>query len=200
MTWKFAACGVPYAGRQGGRAVQRWRPRGARSRRIGAPLEPYGDRFLTGPDMGTFPERLPGMAARTRCRTGRGPTRVSAWTTSPPAMASRQPPRPRSRPPGPPRLDGATVAIEGFGKVGAGAARAFARRAGRLAVVAVSTVEGLLADPDGLDVEALISLRERHGDAVVERADPRGASARGSCSISGATCWYRGRAAGLDHG
>src|SRR4051794_23027806 len=65
-------------------------------------------------------------------------------------------------------LAGATVAIEGFGKVGAGAARAFARSGAR--VVGVSTVAGMLGDAAGLDVEALIAARERHGDDFVRRA------------------------------
>jgi glutamate dehydrogenase (NAD(P)+) len=60
------------------------------------------------------------------------------------------------------------VAIEGFGKVGAGAARAFERAGAR--VVAVSTVAGLVADGDGLAVEELIALRERHGDRFVDHA------------------------------
>ena len=34
-------------------------------------------------------------------------------------------------------------------------------------IVGVSTVDGLLADPDGLDVDELFSLRERFGDALV---------------------------------
>jgi glutamate dehydrogenase/leucine dehydrogenase len=35
--------------------------------------------------------------------------------------------------------------------------------------VAVSTVDGLLADPDALDVEELPAPRERHGDRLVAR-------------------------------
>jgi glutamate dehydrogenase/leucine dehydrogenase len=65
-------------------------------------------------------------------------------------------------------LAGASVAIEGFGKVGAGAARAF-QRAGA-SVVGVSTVAGLVADPDGLAVEELIALRNRYGDRLVDHA------------------------------
>src|SRR5206468_6401673 len=61
---------------------------------------------------------------------------------------------------------GARIAIEGFGKAGAGTAWACAR-AGAL-VVAVSTVDGLLADPGGLDVEQLLELRARYGDRFVE--------------------------------
>lgn len=64
-------------------------------------------------------------------------------------------------------LRGARVAIEGFGKVGAGAAKYFARYAAR--VVALSTVRGTLHDSDGLDVERLLALRLQHGDAALER-------------------------------
>ena len=62
-------------------------------------------------------------------------------------------------------LTGAAIAIEGFGKVGAGMALASARAGAR--IVGVSTVDGLLADPDGLDVDELFSLRERFGDGLV---------------------------------
>lgn len=74
-------------------------------------------------------------------------------------------------------VEGAAFAIEGFGKVGGGVAREAVRRGGR--VVAVSTVEGCVFDPAGLDVEALIALRRSHGDGFVHRsggrveADPR---------------------------
>lgn len=64
-------------------------------------------------------------------------------------------------------LRGATVAIEGFGKVGAGAAKFFTREGAR--VVAVSTVLGAIHDPGGLDVERLLALRDAHGDASIEK-------------------------------
>jgi glutamate dehydrogenase (NAD(P)+) len=62
-------------------------------------------------------------------------------------------------------LTDATVAIEGFGKVGGGAAR-FCSRAGAR-VVAVSTVAGTRYHPQGLDVEQLFALRRLHGDDCV---------------------------------
>lgn len=62
-------------------------------------------------------------------------------------------------------LAGARVAIEGFGKVGGGAAR-FCVRAGAQ-VVAVSTLAGTRYDPRGLDVEQLFALRRQHGDDAV---------------------------------
>jgi glutamate dehydrogenase (NAD(P)+) len=49
--------------------------------------------------------------------------------------------------------------------VGGGVAREVTRRGAR--VVAVSTLAGCLADPAGLDVEALLTLRRTHGDACV---------------------------------
>jgi glutamate dehydrogenase (NAD(P)+) len=61
-----------------------------------------------------------------------------------------------------------SVAIEGFGKAGAGTARAIDRAGGR--VVAVSTIEGALVDPDGLDVDELLELRREHGDRLVHHA------------------------------
>ncbi len=68
-------------------------------------------------------------------------------------------------------LTDARVAIEGFGKVGGGAARFFVRAGAR--VVAVSTLEDTRYDPRGLDVEMLLDLRREHGDAAV-RFYPRG--------------------------
>lgn len=68
-------------------------------------------------------------------------------------------------------LSNAAVAIEGFGKVGGGAARFCARAGAR--VVAVSTLAGARYDPNGLDVEQLLTLRQAHGDESV-RSYPRG--------------------------
>lgn len=62
-------------------------------------------------------------------------------------------------------LDGATVAIEGFGQVGAGAARHAARLGAR--VVAISTLDGLLYDARGLDIVRLLALRREVGDRCV---------------------------------
>jgi len=62
-------------------------------------------------------------------------------------------------------MNGATVAIEGFGKVGGGAARFFVRSGAR--VVAVSTIIGTRYDPHGLDIERLFALRHEHGEQLV---------------------------------
>jgi glutamate dehydrogenase (NAD(P)+) len=62
-----------------------------------------------------------------------------------------------------------SVSIQGFGAVGA----ATARRLDELGatVVAVSTSEGGLYNPDGLEVAELLALRTQHGDALVDHYD-----------------------------
>jgi glutamate dehydrogenase (NAD(P)+) len=162
MMWKFAACRAPYAGAKAGIRFAG----GDRDAVLAAykrALEPYRDVFLTGPDMGTSPaDFLDGaedpvpLSARTHeglgmddLATGHG---VKAAVVAALGHLGRS-------------LEGATVAVEGFGKVGAGTARACARAGARL--VGVSTVDGLL-EGDGLDVEELFELRERYGDRLVE--------------------------------
>ncbi|MFI8418982.1 Glu/Leu/Phe/Val dehydrogenase dimerization domain-containing protein [Streptomyces sp. NPDC085479] len=61
--------------------------------------------------------------------------------------------------------EGTRVSVQGFGTMGAATAR-FLGRAG-LTVVAVADVRGTIVNPDGLDVEALITARDGH--ATVDR-------------------------------
>ncbi|TWP43493.1 Glu/Leu/Phe/Val dehydrogenase [Lentzea tibetensis] len=63
-------------------------------------------------------------------------------------------------------LQGKRVAIQGFGAVGAAAAKRFTELGA--SVVAVSSVHGALHDPDGLDVAGLLKLRAEHGDLAVK--------------------------------
>ncbi|MFB8777636.1 glutamate dehydrogenase [Streptomyces broussonetiae] len=58
------------------------------------------------------------------------------------------------------------VAVQGLGTMGGATAR-FLARAG-LTVVAVADVKGTVANPEGLDVEALLAARDAHG--TVDRA------------------------------
>jgi glutamate dehydrogenase (NAD(P)+) len=163
MTWKFAVWRVPYAGAKAGVRFSGDAPREQVLAAYRRALEPYRDVFLTGPDMGTSPADFvdglhgpPPLWAQSHegvdmddLATGHG---VKAAAEAALAHRGRT-------------LAGAAIAIEGFGKVGAGMALASARAGAR--VVGVSTVDGLLADPDGLDVEELFALRERYGDALV---------------------------------
>jgi len=163
MTWKLAACRVPCGGAKAGIRFAG----GTRADVLAAynrALDPYREVFLTGPDMGTSPadflereeEPLPLWAqshdglGMDDLATGHG---VKAAAEAALAVLGRT-------------LDGAALVLEGFGKVGAGTARACTRAGARL--VAVSTVSGLLVDPDGLDADELIALRTRFGDRFVE--------------------------------
>ncbi|MER6136953.1 Glu/Leu/Phe/Val dehydrogenase dimerization domain-containing protein [Streptomyces sp. NPDC001815] len=56
---------------------------------------------------------------------------------------------------------GTRVAVQGFGTMGGATAR-FLARAG-LSVVAVADVKGTIANPDGLDVDALLAARDTYG-------------------------------------
>jgi glutamate dehydrogenase (NAD(P)+) len=166
MTWKFAACRVRYAGAKAGVRFSS----GDRAAVVAAykeALEPYQDVFLTGPDMGTAPDdfaedgdgELP-LWAQSHEGMGMDDLATGAGVKGAAEAALAHLGR---------RLEGATVAIEGFGKVGAGTARACARAGAK--VIAVSTVHGALVDPDGLDVERLIELRAEQGDRLVEHGD-----------------------------
>jgi glutamate dehydrogenase (NAD(P)+) len=165
MTWKHAAFHLRYAGAKAGVRFAG----GNREALVAAykrALEKYSEIFLTGPDMGTSPadfleaslDPIPLWAVSYEglgmddLATGHG---VKAAAEAGLAHLGRS-------------LEGAAVAIEGFGKVGAGTARACVRAGAR--IVGVSTVHGLVADSAGLDVERLLVLRERHGDRFVEQA------------------------------
>ena len=62
-------------------------------------------------------------------------------------------------------LTDSTVAIEGFGRVGSSVAELLAKQGA--SIVAVSTCEGAIYNPAGLDVEQLGALGNLHGDHVV---------------------------------
>jgi glutamate dehydrogenase (NAD(P)+) len=166
MTWKFAVCGVRYAGAKAGIRFEK----GDRAAVLSAyrrALMPFKDVFLTGPDMGTQPSDfvtpdLEGMPLWAQSYEGLGMDDLATGHGVKAAAEAALGHLGRA-------LEGATVAIEGFGKVGAGTARACARAGAR--VVAISTVHGLLVDPEGLDVEHLLELRGRFGDRFVENAD-----------------------------
>ena len=172
MTYKFAVLGAQVGGAKAG-------VRGDPADRAGkaalmtrfcaeiAPLIETG-RLLTGPDMGTAEEDFAPLRERQAA-----PEAMSAVVDGVPfedlltgygvAVAAEAALGARSGG----GWDGRSAAIEGFGKVGGGVAREVTRRGGR--VVAVSTVAGCVADPAGLDVERLLTLRRAHGDACVLR-------------------------------
>jgi len=62
-------------------------------------------------------------------------------------------------------LSQSSLAIEGFGKVGSSVARVFSQKG--VKVVAISTVKGAIYNPDGLDVDKLIQMKNEAGEDVV---------------------------------
>jgi glutamate dehydrogenase (NAD(P)+) len=62
------------------------------------------------------------------------------------------------------KLEGARIVVQGFGAVGKNAARFLAEMGG--VVVAVSDSRGTIYNPEGLDVDALITLKEAGGSVV----------------------------------
>jgi glutamate dehydrogenase (NAD(P)+) len=59
----------------------------------------------------------------------------------------------------------ATVSVQGFGAVGAFAAKFISAKGSK--VIAVSSAGGSLYDPQGLDIEKLMKLRKKYGDKCV---------------------------------
>jgi len=62
-------------------------------------------------------------------------------------------------------LSQSTLAIEGFGKVGSSVAKVFSQKGTK--IVAISTVKGAIYDPDGLDIDKLIQIKNEIGEDVV---------------------------------
>ena len=161
MTYKFAALGLEMGG---AKAVIRAgsAERAEVMRRYCEEIRPLVEavRFLTGPDIGTFeadftPLRRPGETGVMSQPIDGVPfedvlTGFGVIVAAEVALGS---------------LDGATVAIEGFGKVGGGVAREAVRRGAK--VLAVSTLCGCVVDENGFDVSALWARRAEHGDDVV---------------------------------
>ena len=184
MTWKLAVAGVPYAGAKAGIRFAGGNREAVLSAYLDRVAE-WRDFFLTGPDMGTSPEDFVRLApagdgepmwARTHGGMGMDDLAVGHGILG----AARVGLAHRGRP-----FEAARIAIEGFGKAGAGTARACADAGAR--VVAISTIEGAVVHPDGLDVDELLALRAAHGDRLVERASgerrPREALFEVECDV-----------------
>ena len=166
MTYKNAAAGLPHGGAKSGiiadpacEPEDKERLIRAFARMIGGLTE-----YIPGPDMGTheacmawvkdeigrsvgLPRVLGGIPLDEIGATGFG-LAVAAEVAADEAKLT---------------LDGARMAVEGFGAVGQHAARFLTRRGARL--VAASDSRGAILNPQGLDVDALIA-HKRAGSEV----------------------------------
>jgi glutamate dehydrogenase/leucine dehydrogenase len=166
MTYKNAAAGLPHGGGKSGIAADPACEPEDKERLVRAFARKIREltEYIPGPDMGTnetcmawvkdeigrsvgLPRVLGGIPLDKIGATGFG----LAVATEVAAAEAKLP------------LDGARIAVEGFGAVGQHAARFLTRRGARL--VAVSDSRGAIHNPAGLDVDALIA-HKRTGSAV----------------------------------
>jgi len=185
MTWKCALADVPFGGAKGGLAVDpsqltRWELEDLTKRFTRRLLNVIGPKVdIPAPDMGTGPEVMAWIyevyanqvADDPACVTGKplvlggAPGRLEA-TGFGTAHATKLAARELGI-----DLEGATVAVQGFGNVGSHAAH-FLRSEG-CRIVAVSDADGALFSGDGHDVERLAAHthhgcipRDSPGDAI----------------------------------
>ena len=166
MTFKNAAAGLPHGG---AKSVIMADPEDEAHketliRAFAQMLGPIGD-YIIGPDMGTnetamgwvkdeigrcvgLPTEVGGIPLDEIGATGFGVTIAAE-------VAERH---------GGPKLDGARVAIQGFGAVGKHAAR-FLRDRGAI-LVAAADINGMVYDPEGLDVDKMIEIKNAGGSVV----------------------------------
>jgi len=171
MTFKYAMLDMPCGGAKAGIALDPSDPsRPAVMASFVRAIKPLVDTgaFMPGADMGTSSAdftALWGDRAGTNLATEtfEGLPLEAQLTGAGVVAAAKAACEALSKP-----LRGATVALEGFGKVGVGAAKFFVREGAR--VVAITTIAGGLHDPEGLDVTALLALREKWGDDLVNQA------------------------------
>jgi glutamate dehydrogenase/leucine dehydrogenase len=169
MTLKYGFLGLPQGGAKAGvRGDPEAPPEERRARlaafaRLVAPVLRSGV-FTPDTDMGTTRADIAHVlsVAGLRAAPRHGSSGRSGFYT---ALTVRAAAREAARAAGV-GLAGASVAIEGFGSVGASLATLLREEGAR--VVAVSTTAGAVYAPDGLDVEQLATLARSAGSGVVE--------------------------------
>src|SRR3989475_5156968 len=162
MTYKFAILGVNFGG---AKAAIRATPadRDDAIRRYVDEIGPLVEAatFLTATDLGTEPDdfrTLPGTEQADLMHTDYMGMPLDAYLTGLGVATAAETALGG--------LEGRTVAVEGFGKVGGATALAMSQRGARL--VALSTIHGCVQRPAGFDVQQLFELREKHGDRLIE--------------------------------
>ena len=162
MTYKFAVLGVNFGGAKGAiRASDDGREEALR--RYCEEVRPLVARreFLTASDLGTRPEDLSSLESTDQAdlmHTEHEGMPLDAFITGVGVAVAAETVLGS--------LQGMTVAIEGFGKIGGATALEMARRGARL--VAFSTIHGFVRRDAGFEVDKLLRLRAQHGDRLIE--------------------------------
>jgi glutamate dehydrogenase (NAD(P)+) len=165
MSYKFAVLGVNYGGAKGAIKAND-ADRDEAIRKYCEEIRPLveSSTFLTATDLGTRPEdfaSLPNREDEVLMHTPYQGMPLDAFITGLGVAVAAETVLGS--------LEGKTVAIEGFGKVGGATALEMWRRGAR--VVAFSTIHGCVRRAAGFDVEELLRLRAEHGDHLVEHLD-----------------------------
>ncbi|MBX0296242.1 glutamate dehydrogenase GdhB [Haloarcula nitratireducens] len=183
MTWKCAVMDLPFGGAKGGVAVNPKELSGGEkerlTRRFAQELRdnigPNQD--IPAPDMGTDPQTMAWLMDAYSMQEGE--TTPGVVTGKPPVVGGSEG---REEAPGRSvaiitqlvceyhdrRLEDTTVAIQGYGSVGANAARLLDKWGAT--VVAVSDVNGAMYEPDGIETAAVPS-HDEEPEAVTAYAD-----------------------------
>lgn len=168
MTLKSGLLGLPFGGAKAGIIADPFLPRKRKKeilKAFGKNLSPFiKNGYFPGSDMGTDNDDiiLVMKSATPRWKaTSKGTSShtYTGWTVFASAKAAAEKLKLR--------LSNCTVAIQGFGKVGSSVAEAISQT--EATVVAVSTNEGAIYEPNGLDIEKLLRLKEEAGDDLVRK-------------------------------
>ncbi|KAL3341832.1 hypothetical protein AABB24_026048 [Solanum stoloniferum] len=153
MTWKTAVADIPYGGAKGGIGCN---PKDLSVSELERLTRVFTQKIhdligvntdVPAPDMGTNAQDLGGSLGREPA-TGRG---VVYATEALLAEYGKH-------------IKDLTFAIQGFGNVGAWAGKLIHERGGK--VVAVSDITGAVKNPNGLDIPALLSHKEKTGKLI----------------------------------
>lgn len=185
MTWKTAVVDIPFGGAKGGVTCD---PRDLSTSDVERITRTFVERIhrfigpnrdIPAPDVNTNPQVMawivdqysrfhgytPGVVTGKPLEVGGSPGRMSATGRGVAVLTAR------GAADAGVRLEGARVAVQGFGNVGSWTAK-FLAEAG-MKVVAVSDVEGGIHDGDGLDVEAVEAAVATEGTVVALDAAER---------------------------
>jgi glutamate dehydrogenase (NAD(P)+) len=156
MTFKNAAAGLPHGGGKSVIFVDPKMPLRDKERLIRAFAKAIGDLkdYIPGPDMGTDELAMGWIRDETGCAVGLPREIDEIGATGFGLVAAIDVAREQIRLP----LAGARVVVQGFGSVGKHAARFLAEKGAVL--IAASDTSGTIADAEGLDLAALLKLKD----------------------------------------
>ena len=169
MTFKNSIAGLPHGGAKAGITADPLAPGKEKLFRTFARMIKSLSEFVPGPDMGSDEECMAWIYEETKRAIGRPESqgglpldKLGATGFGLAECAEVACPYAGIN------LDGARVALHGFGNVGGAAARALSKRGA--IIVAVVDRRGGVFDPDGLDVNKLLALRSERGSVADYRA------------------------------